>query len=193
LYLTNKVIIFAFHEMRNIMEKFNGLKSQDILILLMIITIKKENWVLSEVATTLDISLSETSQALERCRICGLIDSSKKKVNRLNFREFLIYGLKYVYPAQIGSQVRGIATGYSAEPIKSKLSESNENLVWAYYKGSRRGNSVKPLYPTVPKIIDNNKELYELLVIVDTLRVGKVREREIAIEELDKRLNAQGN
>jgi hypothetical protein len=51
---------------------------------------------------------------------------------------------------------------------------------------------VTPLYPTVPRIVEHEPVLYEWLVIVDTLRLGKARERSIAIEELEKRLNVKG-
>lgn len=161
-------------------------------MLLKILTFDDDKWILADIASSLEISISETSGALERCRICGLIDQKKRMVNKQGLREFLIYGLKYVYPAQVGNQTRGIPTAHSAEPVRSRIAESSENLVWPYYKGTRRGNAVTPLYQTVPRIVGHQQALYEWLVLVDTLRLGRVREREIAIEELDKRLNDQG-
>ncbi|MPM77420.1 hypothetical protein SDC9_124423 [bioreactor metagenome] len=103
-------------------------------------------------------------------------------------RDFLIYGLKYVFPPQVGTSVRGILTAHSASPIKEHITSGNDNYVWPYYKGTKRGFSVAPLYENIPKFIDNDTQLYEYLVIVDTLRVGKAREIEIAIKELDKRI-----
>jgi hypothetical protein len=50
------------------------------------------------------------------------------------------------------------------------------------------GNSIVPLYVNIPKFIQSDPLLYEYLAIVDTFRVGKQREIEIAIAELDKRL-----
>lgn len=173
------------------MEIHNGLRPQDVVILLKILTFSTNDWTLADIANSLKISISEVSGALERCRISGLINQSKKKVNKLSLREFLIYGLKYIYPAQIGAPVRGIATAHSAPPINSHITEGKDILVWANSKGTRRGNSVSPLYSTVPKVVLAQPELYEYLVIVDTLRVGRVREKEIAIVELDKRLNAE--
>lgn len=173
------------------MEKHNGLRPQDVVILLKILTFSTSDWTLADIADSLKISISEVSGALERCRISGLVNQSKRNVNKLSLREFLIYGLKYVYPAQIGTPVRGIATAHSALPISAHITEGKEILVWANSKGTRRGNSVSPLYATVPKIVESQPELYEYLVIVDTLRVGRVREIEAAILELDKRLNAE--
>jgi predicted transcriptional regulator len=174
------------------MERFNGLKIQDVLISLKILTFKDKKWIQSDLATALEISVSEISGSLERLKICGLIDASKKKIMKQSLREFLIYGLKYVYPAQLGSTTRGIATAHSAFPINTHVTEGNDIFVWPYYKGTRRGNAISPLYPTVPKIASKQTELYELLVIVDTLRIGRVREKEFAIQELDKRLYAEG-
>jgi len=173
------------------MEKHNGLRPQDVVILLKILTFSTDKWIMSDIAEALKISLSEVSGALERCRISGLISQNKRKVNKLSFREFLIYGLKYVYPAQIGAPVRGLATAHSASPINAHITEGSDILVWANSKGTRRGNSVSPLYVTVPQIVTSQPELYEYLVIVDTLRIGRVREVEAAILELDKRLNAE--
>jgi len=60
--------------------------------------------------------------------------------------------------------------------------------VWPYAKGNVRGQAIEPLYKTIPAIIQDDNLFYELLVIIDTLRVGRIREIKIAIEELEKRL-----
>ena len=52
-----------------------------------------------------------------------------------------------------------------------------------------RGQQIQPLYNTIPQAVKEDNELYQLLVIVDTLRMGRVREREIAIAELTKHIN----
>lgn len=134
------------------------------------------------------LSPAEVSNALKRCVIAGFINSDKNRVNRLALREFLISGIKYVFPADISAKVRGIATAHSASPIKELISEGDEIYVWSYYQGTRRGYGVKPLYKSVPKIVGRNPQLYELLVIIDTIRIGRAREVKIAIDELDKRL-----
>lgn len=165
-----------------------SIKSQDVLILLYLLT-QSEGWTQAEVAKQLLISPAEVSNALNRCVVSGLLNAEKNRVNKLSLREFLIGGLKYTFPAEVSAKVRGIATAHSASPIKDRISEGEDIYVWSYYLGTRRGFGVTPLYKTVPKIVGENLALYDLLVIVDTLRIGKVREVEIAIEELDKRLN----
>ena len=171
------------------MNKHNGMRPQDIVILLKMITMSDQKWLITEMADALKISIGEISKAMERNAIAGLVNPAKDKVNNLALREFLIYGIKYVFPPQLGYSARGIATAHSAPPVKEHIAEGNEHYVWAYYKGTKRGNTIVPLYDKIPKIIDNQPNLYELLTIIDTLRIGKKREIEIAIKELDKRLN----
>ncbi len=57
-----------------------------------------------------------------------------------------------------------------------------------YSKGTVRGHSILPLYPSVPEAALKDKQLYELLALTDALRVGRAREKELAIMELMKRL-----
>ena len=181
---------FINRENIKIMQKHNGMRPQDILVLLKILTFSDENWTLSDISESIGISTAEVSGSLERSRVAGFLNQAKRKVNRLALREFLIHGLKYVFPAQIGATVRGIATAHSASPIKEQITEGKDIFVWAYSRGTRRGNSIIPLYKTIPKIIDGQRELYEYLVITDTFRIGRVREIEIATNELDKKLNS---
>jgi len=174
------------------MKKHSGMRPQDILVLLKIISMKNPDWLNLDIANSLNISQSEVSEALNRCKIARLIDGEKRKVYINSFKEFLIYGLKYVFPAEPGPIVRGIPTAHSASPIKEHISAGSENYVWPYSKGILRGQSIEPLYNTIPSVVHNDQLLYELLAIIDTLRVGRVREIKIAIEELEKRLKNAG-
>ena len=175
------------------MRKHNGMRPQDVVVLLKILAYGKSPWTLPEMSDALQISLSEVSNALERNRIAGLVNQSKRRANVLALRNFLVYGLKYVFPPQVGTSVRGILTAHSASPIKEHITSGNDNYVWPYYKGTKRGFSIVPLCESIPKFIENDPQLYEYLVIADTLRVGKTREIEIAIEELDRRIKDYGS
>ena len=139
-----------------------------------------------DVAQSLGISPAEISDAMERCRIAQLVDNDKVHVNTLALKDFLVYGIRYVFPAVTGRVMRGVPTSVSASPIKEQIAQVKDVYVWPYKKGTMRGQAITPLYPTVPEAVANDEELYKLLVIVDTLRMGRAREREIAISELDK-------
>ena len=108
-------------------------------------------------------------------------------MNVNSFIEFLLYGLKYVFPTEPGALVKGIPTAHSASPIKEHI-YSNEMYVWPYAKGTHRGQAIEPLYKTLPQVATEDNLFYELLTIVDTIRVGRVREIKIATLELNKRL-----
>lgn len=170
------------------MKKHSGMRSQDIAVLLKIVALKQNNWKNADLAYALQISASEITEVLNRCKIARLIDAKKRKVHLNTFTEFLIYGLKYVFPTEPGAMVRGIPTAHSASPISEYISKGADVYVWPYAKGTQRGQSIEPLYKTLPAIVHEDKLFYELLAIVDTIRVGRVREIKIAIDELKKRL-----
>ncbi len=171
------------------MKKHNGMRPQDIVVLLKIISIQDKSWRNIDIANAIQISPSEVSEALNRCRIAGLIDSKKRKINLNSLREFLIYGLKYVFPAEPGAMVKGIPTAHSASPINKHIVPGRDAYVWPYAKGTKKGQAIEPLYKTLPERIQyENVLFYEMLVIIDTIRIGKARETKIAVEELKKRL-----
>lgn len=145
-----------------------------------------------QLAASLGISQSEVSESLERSRFAGLLDDNKMRVNTLALREFLLYGVKYCFPIQPGNLVRGVLTFVSASPVKEQLSAGSEVFVWPDPEGEARGQSVIPLYPTVPAAVKSDNDFYKLMVIVDTLRIGRTREVAIATEELDKYLKRYG-
>ena len=163
------------------------MKPQDILLLLRIIALKKESWTQLPMAEALGMSQSEVSEAVKRCKYAGLLDGKGKEVMRLAFMEFLEYGIKYVFPQKPGPIVRGVATAHSAPPL-DKIIISDEAYVWPYAKGAERGQSILPLYASVPSAALRDPALHELLAMVDAIRVGRSRERALALDQLKKRV-----
>jgi len=163
------------------------MKPQDVLILLKIVSDNSPSWNQKPMAEALGLSQSEVSEAVGRCKYAGLLAPNGKTVIRMALLEFLQYGLRYVFPIQPGAVVRGVPTSHSASPLKEEI-QSSEAYVWPYGKGSVRGHSILPLYPSVPEAALKDAKLYELLALVDALRVGRARERELAVKELKKRL-----
>ena len=165
------------------------MKPQDLVILLKKITEKGQSLSIRGLAESLSMSTSSVSESLERSKTAQLVDRNKQRVKGLALQEFLIYGIKYVFPLELGRVIRGLPTYISASPIKEQLAGNADNYVWKYAQGNAKGQTVKPLYPTVPEAAMRDAELYELLVLVDTLRVvGRPREKEIAIKELTQRM-----
>lgn len=175
------------------MKKHNGMRPQDIVVLARIITIKNNNWRNIDLANSLQISPSEISEALNRCQIVRLIDLYKRNVHLIAFKEFVIYGLKYVFPAEPGPIVRGIPTAHSAPPVNNSISLGNEFYVWPFFNGNHRGQAIDPLYKTVPALAMEDTAFYELMALLDTIRLGRAREVNIAINALDGILKNAGN
>ena len=170
------------------MRKHNGMRPQDVVILLKIVALGDTPWRYSDIAQSLHISQSEVAEALNRSKQARLVDGSKKKVFRSSFIEFLTYGVKYVFPAQPGALVRGIPTAHSAKPLSEMVISDRDAFVWPSAVGNMRGQAISPLYPSVIKAIRKDPKLYEMLALLDAVRIGRAREHKIAIEELSKRI-----
>jgi hypothetical protein len=167
------------------------LKPQDIVILLKIHTLKNHTWTYKALASSLVMSMSEVHSGLKRCGVSGLYAESSGQIRPQAVLEFLTHGLKYVFPVQPGGMGRGIPTAHSAEPLSSCLSASPESAyVWADPSGKVKGQTIKPLYKSVPRAAQNDPSLYELLSLIDAIRLGRVREQQLAIELLEQRLGA---
>jgi hypothetical protein len=163
------------------------MKPQDVVVLLKVIALNNDNWQQIPLATALKMSQSEISQSVARSKFAGLLDDSGKKVMRQALYDFLQYGLAVVFPIKPGAVVRGVPTAHSAAPLNKEIS-SGEDYVWPYAKGSARGQGITPLYATAPQAALDDEQLYAMLALVDALRVGRVREKNIAIQELKNRI-----
>jgi len=166
------------------MRDHNGMRPLDIVVLMKLIVLKDSPWQYRDLSASLFISISEISASLNRSMIAGLIDSGRKKVKRKALMEFIQYGLHYVFPQVPGSIVNGIETAHS-HPFYKKHFTSILPFVWPSTEGNTRGQAIEPLHKGVIKAIKQDEELYKLLASLDILRVGKVREINLAIKELN--------
>jgi hypothetical protein len=163
------------------------MRPQDVPILLKIISFERAsiNWKMKDLARELDISPSEISESLNRSNHAHLIDYDKRHVFRLALHEFVVYAIRYVFPQSPGSMTRGMRTAHSAPPI-NKVIRSDEQYVWPDAEGDTKGQAIEPLYPTLVQASKQDEFLYTALALIDALRVGRAREKEIARIELEK-------
>ena len=108
-------------------------------------------------------------------------------VNRSNLLEFVVHGVKYAFPPERGQVTRGIPTAHAAPPLKELFVEDPQPPVWPHPDGSIRGEGLEPIYRSAPGAALKNPNLYELLALVDAIRAGRAKERELAKKELEKR------
>jgi hypothetical protein len=176
------------------MSDLKSLKPQDVVIALKIVALGQKNWTQASLAASLDMSLTFVNQALPRLEECHLYKAKRKVVLVDGLKDFLMFGIRYVFPASKGQLVRGIPTSIGAPPLLEhmNLEALNWPPVWQYLAGSKQGYSIQPLFSGVDKTLDD-REFYELLALVDVFREGRAREKKIAVDELEVRLNRYKN
>lgn len=169
------------------MKKHSGMRPHDVVVLLKIAAKMETPWMMKDLSMELGISASEISESLHRSAIAGLIAKDKKRLMKLAILDFLEHGLRYVYPQQPGARVRGVPTAHAAPPLNQEIF-SNEPYVWPYGEGTVRGEAIEPLHPKVPEACLKDPLFYEYMALCDALRVGRAREKNLAIAILKKKL-----
>ena len=168
-----------------------ALKPQDVYVALKLVAAGVRRAPYSHLAVELVMSPSEVHASVKRAQASGLLhgDALGNRANMGALEEFLVHGLKYVFPAERGEMARGVATSYGAAPLRQMIALNDEPIpVWPWAEGNQRGISIAPLYRTAPAAALRDEPFYQLLVLADALRDGRVRERKIAEAELHKRL-----
>jgi hypothetical protein len=171
------------------------LKPQDIYVLLKLAVIGGRQWAYADMAVELGMSPSQLHASVKRALEAQLAFKQEDIIvpNFWNLEEFLIHGLKHVFWAKPGEMTRGMLTAYAAPPldmmIASRWSSEDPPLVWPDSEGEVRGLAIMPLYKKAPKAARQDPEFYELLALVDAIRAGRAREREIAINALKNKLD----
>jgi hypothetical protein len=168
-----------------------GIKSQDILIVLKIVAFNGKSWKQGDLADQLGLSRAEVSNSLTRSVAVGLLDDQRQPQHQA-ILEFILFGLKYVFPAKRGAIGRGVLTTPCAAPMSGKLVVTGDDFcVWPSIDGPAKGQEVEPLYRSVPEAIKTDPALYELLVLVDAIRLGNSKEVKLASDELRRRFKPE--
>jgi hypothetical protein len=58
--------------------------------------------------------------------------------------------------------------------------------VWPDATGNSKGQAIAPLFKSVPTAAKADSKLYELLALVDAIRIGNAREAELATKLLEQ-------
>jgi hypothetical protein len=157
------------------MRKHNGMRPQDIAILLKIISKGKQPWQNKDLAYELSLSPSEISESLNRSKLAGLINFEKKELHKQSLIEFIRYGLHYVFPVSPMGLTNGIGTAHS-HPLMKREFASEQKYVWPKAGGKDFGSAIDPLYADVVKAVEKDEKFYALLALTDVFRVGRARE-----------------
>lgn len=180
------------------------MKSQDIYILIKLVCLYQGrvtrasfdddyNYSARGLSAALGVSKTEVNASIRRSIDVGMAikdrNSGLPKTNKKALVDFVNHGLKYVFPAKPAEIVRGIPTAFAAPILESKLLSMGEYVyVWPHAEGQIKGQSIQPLFKSVPKAVAHDDRLYAYLALVDAIRLGNPREANIASEMFEQRL-----
>lgn len=169
-----------------------ALLPQDVLVLAKLVSYGGKRPSMAQVAADLGLSPSQVHASLKRLERSRLIAPSTSEPQLRAVEEFLVHGVKYAFPAFRGQVTRGMPTAYAAPPLSEEIAAGNDlPPVWPDAEGEVRGLTLEPLHKAAPKAARRDPILYELLALIDALRDGRVRERQLADRELVARLRRQ--
>lgn len=89
--------------------------------MLKLLCAEQPKWSFSQIAGELGMSPSEVHAAVTRCEKAGLYSPLSRRPRKAALLEFLVHGLRYVFPASLGPPVQGLPTSYAAPPLNSRL------------------------------------------------------------------------
>ncbi|MFT7724772.1 MAG: hypothetical protein QM788_18395 [Roseateles sp.] len=168
------------------------LKPQDLLVLLKVAAHPPQRWTYAALGEALTMSASEAHASVKRAVASGLAVTPARgewSPVRPNLLEFMLHGVRYIWPATPGPVKRGVPTAFGAEPLASQLTvTAGEAPVWAHPTGSAKGPTLSPLYRTAPQAALADPALHRLLALLDALRIGRARERTLATKLMEAEL-----
>lgn len=176
--------------MRRPVNRQPALKPQDLYLLLVLLAKRGEVSTYPDLAAFSGLSMSEVHGALKRAeqaRLLAFVDKQPRIIVPA-FKEFLLHGARYAFPAARGGMVGGIPTAYAAAPLNALIAPSADPPpVWPHAEGAARGIALLPLYPSAPASALRSPALYENLALFDALRMGNARERNLAEKLFEER------
>jgi hypothetical protein len=174
------------------MNRQISLKPQDLLVLLRVAIRPVSPYTYASLAHEIGISASEIHASLKRAETARLIARESRgrvAIVRTALTEFVVHGARYAFPPVVGGSTRGMPTAHASPVLRRALQETDAiPPVWPTPKGTIRGITLHPLYPSVPEAAERSPDLYAMLALFDALRIGAARERELAIAGLEERL-----
>lgn len=165
-----------------------GIQGADILVLLeLLANTPGGKRTVRSIAGPLELSPSVVQKSLSHLEAARLIDDERRPLLG-NVEEFLLHGVRYVLPNELGGPTRGMATAWAAPTLKLGLAKQGDIPVWPHPQGKQRGLAIQPISARAPNAAMKDVRLYELLALVDCLRIGDARVRQGAGKELTHRL-----
>jgi hypothetical protein len=114
------------------------------------------------------------------------------RVHSRNLAEFAVHGAKYAFAAERLPVAVGVPTSHSAPAFAGVFAPGSDDWVWPHPHGTARGQGLAPLHPSAPFAAMQDAKLYDMLALFDALRVGRARERGMALKRLPLLIHPDG-
>jgi hypothetical protein len=162
------------------------LKGVDILVVLGLLRQPNANWTVRSLAAQLHLPPATVQRSLARLAATPIFGNRRLSITACE--ELLTHAVRYVAPGSLGGETRGVPTAWGAPPLAGLLARVGSTPVWPDPHGDVRGVELQPLHPAALMLARSDLEMHELLVLVDGLRVGDARVRELAAKYLHARI-----
>jgi DNA-binding Lrp family transcriptional regulator len=167
------------------------LKPQDLAVALKLVALKGSLFSYAALAKQLRLSPFEVHAAVQRLVAAKLAVDIHGAIrpNYAALRGFVLYGAVHAYPPVEGEITIGFPTAHAVAPMNSRVQDWGDlPPVWPHPEGPVRGTALLPLYEKLPLAAQDDRDFHELLALFDALRIGQAREREMARQLLEERL-----
>jgi len=171
------------------------LRPQDVLLACKLFAAgeRRQDLAYSGLASDLGLSTGEVHNSVERCRQSQVLAASGFQVVKRDLVDLLTYAVPRIYYATRGGLGAGVLTGIYAPPLREEYvarsgGPSRTAQVWPFSSSSEQGETLSPIYPTVPHACLKDPIVYELLALVDVMRVGSRTERGWASSDIERRI-----
>lgn len=143
----------------------------------------------AQLAEELNAVPSQVHLAVRRLAAAGLLRPGARSTNARALHEFLVHGVRFVFPATKGPLAAGVATAYSAPPLSAEV-DALDVLVWPapLHTAAVQGFSIAPLYRAAHTLVERSPRTYRLLAVTDALRLTDADVRAIASARLGQLL-----
>lgn len=175
-----------------------SLKPQDVIVAVKVALRPGLNSSYADLARSVGLSASEVHSSVFRLGAADLLDIKERRPRLANLLEFLEHGVRYAFISDVRGVTRGVPTAHSAPPLSNEITSATSGaladlrdvpMVWAHPEGTVRGQSLEPLYPSVVDAALRDPDLHQGLALVDAVRIGRARERKLAIELLRRKFD----
>jgi hypothetical protein len=146
------------------------------------------DWSVRSLAAELELPPAAVQRSLARLGETPVYNVRLRRVNRTAAEDLLTRAVPYIAPARLGAPTRGMPTAWAAPPLSERISGEDLPPVWPDPRGTTRGLAVEPLHEAVPRAARADPWLYELLALIDGVRLGDARVRGEAVQLLQARL-----